>query len=138
MVTSVPSGNLLLFPGFSTQPRLKSLQEILPTPFTSQLLCYSPPHEQGNVLLSQGTETTERPTGAGITAAHTELPVPFPFNCAMLWHPRLQSLRQAGGALGGCTKSKSPTVSFHWIDTFQNLLCSAYSHIRNQGSCRSR
>lgn len=116
MVTSVPSGNLLFFPGFSKQPRLKSLQEILPTPITSQLLCYSPPqHKQGNVLLSQGTETTRRPIVVGTTAAHTELAIPFWFNCVVLSHPRLQSLRQAGGALGGCTKSKSPTVSSHWI-----------------------
>lgn len=116
MVTSVPSGNLLFFPGCSTQPRLKSLQEILPAPITSQVLCYPPPqHKQGKVLLPQGTETTEWRTAVGVTAAHAELPGPFQFNCGVLWHPRLHSLRQAGGALGGCTKSKSPTVSSHWI-----------------------
>lgn len=67
------------------------------------------------MLLSQGTETAEQPTVVGITAAHLELPVPFQFNCVLLWHSRLQSLRQAGDALGGCTKSKSPTASSHWI-----------------------
>ena len=43
MVTSVPSGNLLFSPGCSTQPRLKSLQEMLPSPVASWLLCYPPP-----------------------------------------------------------------------------------------------
>lgn len=47
MVTSVPSGSLLFFLDFSTQPTLKSSQEILPAPITSQFLCYSPPeHKQ--------------------------------------------------------------------------------------------
>lgn len=44
MVTSIPSGSLLFSPGCSTQPRLKSLQEMLPSPIASWLLCYPPLH----------------------------------------------------------------------------------------------
>lgn len=44
MMTSVPSGNSLFSWGCSTQPRLKHLQEMLPRPIASQLLCYPPPH----------------------------------------------------------------------------------------------
>lgn len=43
MVTTVPSGNLLSSSGCSTQPRLKILQEMLPSPIASWLLCCPPP-----------------------------------------------------------------------------------------------